>query len=124
MLKRLTSLKICVQVDSDSSPVLNEVKMLKHLKQFKEEAEAADLAYVKFARFADDIFEVDDLTGRHYCMTFKPHPCSVRTLQKVFPDAALPKLLIRSTVHRVLFGLNFLRGIGHINILISHPQIC
>lgn len=103
------SLKICVQDDTPSSPVVNEVTMLRRLKKLSQQKDHPGLG---FTRLADDIFEVDDLAGgRHYCIASKPQGCSLRKLQETFPDARLPKLLVKSLVHRLWFSINWLHSV-------------
>ncbi|KAK3058231.1 hypothetical protein LTR09_001309 [Extremus antarcticus] len=60
-----------------------------------------------FSCLADDIFEIDGLTGRHYCIAMKPQGVSARTLQDFFYDGKLPKLLVKSLIHRLLFAINW-----------------
>lgn len=56
--KQYTSLKVCVGQDTESSPVLNEINMLRRLKRFAD-TDQRDLPGVGFTRLADDIFEID-----------------------------------------------------------------
>lgn len=64
-----------------------------------------------FTRLAQDIFEIDGPSGRHYCIASKPQGNSVRVLQEMFPNATLPKLLVKSLVHRLFFSLIWFHGI-------------
>lgn len=67
-----------------------------------------------FTRLADDIFEIHGPSGRHYCIAMKPQGVSVRTLQDFFPDGKLPKLPVKSLIHRLLFAINWLHADCHI----------
>ncbi|PGG99066.1 CMGC/SRPK protein kinase [Helicocarpus griseus UAMH5409] len=108
--QKYVSLKVSIQTDkSGASPVLNEVCMLRRLKQCAEK----DHPGLGFTRLADDIFEIDGVSGgggRHYCIASKPQGNSVRTLQETFPDAKLPKLLVKSLIHRLFFAVNWLHA--------------
>ncbi|KAK6826694.1 hypothetical protein RU639_004750 [Aspergillus parasiticus] len=89
--REYTSLKVGVQTkESESSPVLNEINMLRRLEK--------------------DISEIDGPSGSHYCIAFKPQGNSVRTLQETFPNAQLHKLLVRSIIHRLFFAVNWLHA--------------
>ncbi|MCJ1373452.1 hypothetical protein MMC20_004680 [Loxospora ochrophaea] len=114
--KQYTSLKVCVQDDSETSPILNEVKMLQRLGKLAQEKDHPGL---DFTRLASDVFEVDGPTGRHYCIAAKPQGGSLRTLQETFPNAILPKLLVRSLVHRLFFSVNWL----HVTCDVIHTDI-
>ena len=85
--------------------------MLKRLSKFAKK----DHPGLDFTRLALDIFEVEPeietVDGRHYCVAFKPQGNSVRTLQETFSDAILPKLLVRSLIHRLFFAVNWLHAI-------------
>lgn len=109
-MKEYISLKICIQTDdAESSPVLNEIKMLRCLNEFAK----VDHPGLDFTRLARDIFETDSnlFSGhRHYCIAFKPQGNSVRTLQETFPNAMLPKLLVRSVIHHLFFSVNWLHA--------------
>ncbi|KAK5168829.1 uncharacterized protein LTR77_006138 [Saxophila tyrrhenica] len=100
-------LKVCVNDETTNSPVLNEAEMLRHLESTSE---AGDHPGLDFIRLADDIFEADGPTGRHHCIAMKPQGVSVRTLQEFYPDERLPKLLVRSLVHRLLFAIDWLHS--------------
>jgi hypothetical protein len=89
------------------SPVLNEVRMLRYLKKFADK----DHPGLDFARLAQEIFEIEGPSGLHYCIASKPQGNSVRTLQETIPDAKLPKLLVKSLIHRLFFSLNRLHAI-------------
>lgn len=97
-----------VSQDTDSSPILNEINMLQRLKRFAE-TDQRDLPGVGFTRLADDIFEIDRAPcgRRHYCIASKPQGQSIRVLQETFPNAMLPKLLVKSIVHRLWFSINW-----------------
>lgn len=109
------SLKVSVQTDHDHvghSPVLNEINMLQRLKQFADE----DHPGLEFTRLARGVYKTDSLNGLHYCIAYEPQGNSVRTLQETFPNAIIPKLLVRSLIHRLLFAVNWLHatcGVAH-----------
>lgn len=89
--------------------------MLQRLGEFaRSEAalsdEGDDHPGVDFTRLAHDIFTIDGPFGQHYCIAAKPQGSSLRTLQEVFPNSRLPKILVRSLVHRLLFSLNWLHA--------------
>ncbi|KAG5287886.1 protein kinase [Histoplasma capsulatum G186AR] len=118
--KQYTSLKVGVSQDTDSSPILNEINMLQRLKRFAE-TDQRDLPGVGFTRLADDIFEIDRAPcgRRHYCIASKPQGQSIRVLQETFPNAMLPKLLVKSIVHRLWFSINWFHstcGVIHTDI--------
>ncbi|KAJ5322740.1 protein kinase [Penicillium brevicompactum] len=103
------SLKVSVRVDNNNgehSPVLNEISMLQRLKQFAKE----DHPGLDFTRLARDMFETESLAGRHHCIVYKPHGTSVRTLQEVFPNAMIPKSLVKSLIHRLFMSVNWLHA--------------
>ena len=103
-----TSLKVSIQTEhAQISPVLNEVNMLRRLKKFADK----DHPGLDFTRLANDIFELEGPSGCHYCIASKPQGNSVRTLQETFPNAVLPKLLVKSLIHRLLFSANWLHAI-------------
>ncbi|KAJ6028853.1 hypothetical protein N7540_004429 [Penicillium herquei] len=112
------SLKVSVQADrnhAENSPVLNEINMLRRLEQFAKE----DHPGLDFTRLARDIFEIESLGGVHYCIALKPQGNSVRRLQEIFPDAKLPKVLVKSLIHRLFFSVNWLHatcGVAHTDI--------
>lgn len=81
--------------------------MLQRLGTFAQEADHPGL---DFTRLACDIFEVDGPSGSHYCIAAKPQGSSLRTLQETFTNAALPKNLIKSLVHRLWFSVNWLHA--------------
>ncbi|KAK4987165.1 hypothetical protein LTR66_007669 [Elasticomyces elasticus] len=114
--KQYTSLKVCVQDDAEASPVINEVRMLRRLGKFAQDADHPGL---DFTRLASDIFEIDGQFGRHHCIATKPQGSSLRTLQETFTDAILPKILVKSLIHRLLFSINWLHatcGVVHTDI--------
>lgn len=82
--------------------------MLRRLKRFAD-TDQRDLPGVGFTRLADDIFEIDrnSLYGRHYCIASKPQGQSIRVLQETFPNGILPKLLVKSIIHRLWFSVNW-----------------
>ncbi|KAL9125557.1 MAG: hypothetical protein Q9217_005256, partial [Psora testacea] len=106
-LKQYTSLKICVCEDTEASPVINEVKMLQRLGKFAQEADHPGL---EFTRLASDIFEIEGPSGRHCCIATKAQGTSLRTLQETFPNAILPKILVKSLIHRLWFSVNWLHA--------------
>lgn len=79
--------------DTEGSPVLNEVAMLQRLGEFAQEADHPGLDFI---RREQDIFEINGISGPHYCVVMKPQGPSLRTLQESFPNAIVPKLLVRS----------------------------
>lgn len=105
--KQYTSLKVCVSQDTESSPILNEISMLQRLKSIAD-MDQRNLPGVGFMRLADDIFEIDGplLYGPHYCTAAKPQGQSVRVLQEIFPNGILPKLLVKSIIHRLWFSVH------------------
>ncbi|KAM5473342.1 hypothetical protein MferCBS49748_001156, partial [Microsporum ferrugineum] len=118
--KQYTSLKVCISHNGKSSPILNEIYMLRRLKRVAD-TDQRDLPGVGFTRLADDIFEIDGTStyGRHYCIASKPQGQSIRTLQEAFPNAILPKLLVKSIIHRLWFSVNWFHstcGVIHTDI--------
>ncbi|KAJ5796120.1 protein kinase [Penicillium psychrosexuale] len=113
-----TSLKVSVRIDNnnaESSPVLNEIDMLQRLNQFADK----DHPGLDFTRLARDMFETESFAGRHYCISYKPQGNSVRTLQEAFPNAMIPKALVKSLIHRLFFSVNWLHatcGVVHTDI--------
>ncbi|KAB8223343.1 kinase-like domain-containing protein [Aspergillus novoparasiticus] len=106
--KQYAVLKVCIeQNDDEPSPVLNEVNMLQRMKKF---AEAANHPGLCFIRLANDIFELHTSSGRHCCIVSKPQAHSLRTLQTAFSNAKVPKLLVRSLMHRLFFAINWLHA--------------
>lgn len=103
--------------EAESSPVLNEINMLRHMQKLADE----DHPGLDFTRPSKEIFEVrGPSNGKHYAIAFAPEGNSVRTLQEVFPDAMLPKLLVKSLIHRLFFAVNWLHavcGVGHTGII-------
>ncbi|RAK97316.1 protein kinase [Aspergillus ibericus CBS 121593] len=115
-LKQYASLKICVGDNNKESPVLNEVAMLQRLSRFAQEGDHPGL---EFTRLAQDIFQLESPTGSHYCIATKPQGASIRILQEVFPNAVLPKLLVKSLIHRLFLSVNWLHatcGLIHTDI--------
>lgn len=91
--------------------------MLQRLGKFAQEADHPGL---DFTRLATDVFEVDGPSGRHYCIAMKPQGSSLRTLQETFANAILPKILVKSLIHRLLFSVNWLHatcGVIHTGLL-------
>ncbi|GAM91389.1 hypothetical protein ANO11243_094390 [Dothideomycetidae sp. 11243] len=80
--------------------------MLRYISQ--KAKSSLELAGYFFTRFADDVFLVQSAFGDHYCFASEAHAPSVRSLQGIFPDRKMPKSLVKSLIHRVLFALNFL----------------
>ncbi|KAI2726238.1 hypothetical protein CBS147332_3125 [Penicillium roqueforti] len=118
--EQYTSLKVCISQGTDSSPILNEINMLRRLKRFADTDEG-DHPGVGFTRLADDIFENDQasLHGRYYCIASKPEGQSLRVLQEAFPNSILPKLLVKSIIHCLWFSVDWLHsvcGVIHTNI--------
>jgi hypothetical protein len=76
---------------------------------------------------AQEIFEIEGPSGLHYCITSKPQGNSVRTLQDTFPDAKLPKLVVKSLIHRLFFSLNWVHalcGVAHTGKLFNVSRDC
>ncbi|KAJ5849928.1 hypothetical protein N7455_009784 [Penicillium solitum] len=118
--RQYTSLKVCVSQDTESSPILNEINMLRRLKIFADN-DQRNLPGVGFTRLADDIFEIDrdSLHSLHYCIASKPQGQSIRVLQETFPNGILPKLLVKSIIHRLWFSVNWFHstcGVIHTDI--------
>lgn len=115
-MKEYASLKISVQInDFETSPVLNEINMLRRLKELSNK----DHPGLDFTRLARDIFEIED---HHYCIASKPQGNSVRVLQEAFPNAMIPKLLVKSLVHRLFFSVNWLHaacGVAHTGTIVD-----
>lgn len=102
--ERFVCLKVCIQDDSSSSPILNEVKMLRHLGEHAK----VDHPGLDFMRLAKDIFKIPGESGQHYCIVSKPQGGSLRQLQERVVDAKVPKILAKSFIHRLLFAVNFI----------------
>ncbi|EXJ83982.1 CMGC/SRPK protein kinase [Capronia epimyces CBS 606.96] len=72
-----------------------------------------------FTRLALDIFEIDGPHGRPCCIATKPQGSSLRALQEILPDAILPRMMVKSLVHRLWFSVNWLHatcGVVHTDI--------
>ncbi|KAJ5405013.1 protein kinase [Penicillium sp. CMV-2018d] len=72
-----------------------------------------------FTRLARDIFETESPAGRHHCIAYKPQGNSVRTLQGAFPNAMIPKTLVKSLIHHLFISVNWLHatcGVAHTDI--------
>ncbi|EGC49442.1 protein kinase [Histoplasma capsulatum var. duboisii H88] len=116
--KEYTSLKVSIQLEDNAqiSPILNEVSMLQRLQSFADK----DHPGLDFTRLSYDIFQLVSRSGCHYCIASKPQGNSVRTLQETFPNRRLPKLLVKSLIHRLYFSVNWLHatcGVVHTDIL-------
>ncbi|EEH05718.1 protein kinase [Histoplasma capsulatum G186AR] len=116
--KEYTSLKVSIQLEDNAqiSPILNEVSMLQRLQSFADK----DHPGLDFTRLSYDIFQLVSRSGCHYCIASKPQGNSVRTLQETFPNRRLPKLLVKSLIHRLYFSVNWLHatcGVAHTDIL-------
>ena len=81
--------------------------MLRHLGQVAREEDHPGLDFI---RLADDIFHINGSRGRHVCFASKPQGVSVRSLQESYENGVLPKLLVKSLIHRLLFAINWLHG--------------
>lgn len=91
--------------------------MLQRLGKFAE----VDHPGLDFTRLAQDIFEIDGPSGPHYCIVTKPQGPSLRVLQETLPNAVLPKLLVKSLIHQLLFSVNWFHatcGVIHTGMLI------
>lgn len=113
------TLKISVQSDeSETSPVLNEINMLRRLKKFAEN----DHPGLDFTRLAQEIFQTNSIFGRHCCIVSKPQGNSIRTLQELFPSARLPKILVKSLIAHLFYSVNWLHvicGVAHTGKLLD-----
>ena len=90
--------------------------MLHRLRSFAE----VDHPGLNYIRLASDIFEIEGPSGSHCCIAMKPQGCSIRTLQKILPRGILPKPLVKSLIHRLLFSVNWLHaacGVVHTGII-------
>ena len=82
-------------------------------------AQGSDHPGLDFTRLASDVFEIDGPSGRHYCIAAKPQGTNLRTLQETLVNAILPKGLVKSLIHRLLFSVNWLHatcGVVHTGI--------
>ncbi|KAK3113767.1 hypothetical protein LTR53_008600 [Teratosphaeriaceae sp. CCFEE 6253] len=116
--KAYSCLKVCVHDDTEASPILNEVRMLRHLEEMAKE-DTDDHPGLDFTRLADEIFQIEGPAEQHYCMASKPQGVSIRALQDTYPNAILPKLLVKSLIFRLLAAVNFLHaqaGVIHTDI--------
>ncbi|KAJ5618219.1 hypothetical protein N7528_006862 [Penicillium herquei] len=117
-LNEYVTLKVSVQADcshGNNSLVLNEVNMLRRLERFAKE----DHPGLDFTRLARDIFEIESLSGLHYCIVLQPQGNSVRALQETFQNAKIPKFLVKFLIHRLFFSVNWLHatcGVAHTDI--------
>ncbi|KAL2848820.1 kinase-like protein [Aspergillus pseudoustus] len=118
--KQYTTVKVCIEQEgASSSPVHNEVHMLRRMEKFAE----VDHAGLDFTRLASDIFKVTSSRRQHYCIALKPQGHSLCALQVAFLDAKLLKLLVRSLMHRLFFSVNWLHATcGFIYTGIYIPQ--
>ncbi|KAL2813075.1 kinase-like domain-containing protein [Aspergillus cavernicola] len=78
--------------------------MLQCMKKFTEAASHPSLS---FTRLATDNFELHTSSGQHYCVASKPQGRSLRTLRTSFSNAMVPKLLVRSSMRRPFFAINW-----------------
>lgn len=112
--RKNVSLKISVQIDESqqASPVLNEINMLRRLEKFARK----DHPGLDFTRLAQEIFQTNSTFGRHYCIVSKPRGNSIRTLQETFPNAVLPKILVKCLIAHLFYSVNWLHttcGVAH-----------
>ena len=94
------------------------------LKCLRRHAQEADHPGLGFTRLAQDTFQIDTLTGSHHCIVTKLQGASIRTLQEVLPNAKLPKLLVKSLIHRLFVSVNWLHatcGLIHTGMLLVEP---
>lgn len=96
---KYTSLKICVRDETAESPILNEIKALRHLSACPKEHPGSN-----YARLAEDVFQIDG----HYCIVSKPQGCSLWTMQSMFPDGKVSKEIVAHVVQRLLGCANWL----------------
>lgn len=97
------SLKLGVQDGSATSPIANEIRMLKKAGEAAQDHPGSD-----FVRRAEDIFEVEGPTGSHQCIVTKPQGCTSWTLQNMCPDGKVPVEVVKDFVHRMIAAANFL----------------
>ncbi|OJD10516.1 CMGC/SRPK protein kinase [Emergomyces pasteurianus Ep9510] len=105
-----------LMIQPRSLPYLMKSPCSNVLKTFSDK----DHPGLDFTRLADDIFQLDSLFGCHYCIASKPQGNSLRTLQEIFPNRMLPKLLVKSLIHRLYFSVNWLHatcGVAHTDLL-------
>lgn len=81
--------------------------MLQRLGDFRREG---DHPGQDFTRLASDIFRIQGQFGFHYCIAADLQGNSLSTLQRMFPNSMLPKRLVKSLVHRLLFSVNWLHA--------------
>ena len=81
--------------------------MLQRLGDFKRQADHPGL---DFTRLANDIFQLEGQYGTHYCIASDLQGNSLSALQRMFPNSMLPKAMVKSLVHRLLFSVNWLHA--------------
>ncbi|OAX85170.1 hypothetical protein ACJ72_00437 [Emergomyces africanus] len=87
--------------DSEASPVLNVINLLQRLKKFAEK----DHPEKDFTRLAHENFQINSIFGCHYFIVSKPQG---RTLQETFPNAMVPKILVKSLIAHLFYSVNWL----------------
>jgi serine/threonine-protein kinase SRPK3 len=84
---------------------MNEINMLRHLAL---KAAGSNHPGLHFTRLTHESFQIEGPAGQHHCVVFDPQGNSLRALQELMPGGMLPKLIVRSSMHRVLFAMNWL----------------
>ena len=70
-----------------------------------------------------DEFDVTGPNGVHQCLTFSPLGLTYTKFRNMFPDKALPKLLLQQTLLMVLMGLDFLHQAGVVHTGLPYLQL-
>lgn len=109
-----TSIKVFVHETTDTSPALNEIKMLQYLKRCPRDHPGSTTA-----RLPEDDFQLDGPTGRHHCIVSEPQSSSLWTIQHMFPDSKLPREFVMDAVHRLLACINWL----HLDCSVIHSGL-
>nr|POE56214.1 serine/threonine-protein kinase spk-1 [Quercus suber] len=102
-----TSIKVFVRDDSETSPMANEIRVLRHIATCSHEHAGATAV-----RLADDIFEVNG----HSCLAMKPQACTLQQLQYSFADHRIPREFVMAVAMRLLACVNWLQldcGVVH-----------
>lgn len=99
----LATVKVFVQDDSVTSPVLNEINHVHALRSSPRNHAGASVARVPY-----DTFQVASSTGYHHCLASEPHGCSLWSLRRMFPDSRLPPEFVKVAVRYLLACINWL----------------
>lgn len=108
--------KVFVRDETQSSPVANELKILRHIGKCTN-----DLTDTSLVRLPNDGFKVDG----HSCLAMKPQACSLWYLQNVLPEGKVPRELIMNVVLRLVGCINWLQlecGVVHTGMFACLPQ--